>query len=101
MSSPANRMVPPLGRFSPTMARASVVLPEPLSPTIPTVSPSETLRSTPSSARKTLPPAKKPARAGNATVRFSTFRSGSGGAEPTPLMLGCRRPGWESMRSRV
>ena len=52
---PSNRTSPAVGRCSPTSVRASVVLPEPDSPTSATTSPARTARSTPSRARATRP----------------------------------------------
>ena len=46
----------PVGRRSPTTQRASVVLPEPLSPTTATVSPTPTVSETPSTARTARAP---------------------------------------------
>ena len=43
-------MLPSRGRSSPMMLRASVVLPDPLSPTRPKVSPSPIVRETPATA---------------------------------------------------
>ena len=50
MSRPSKRIVPSLGSISRAMSRASVDLPEPLSPTTPMLSPASSVRSTPSTA---------------------------------------------------
>ncbi len=49
-SFPANTTLPPVGSTSLSMARPTVVLPQPLSPTSPRVSPLLTDRLTPSTA---------------------------------------------------
>ena len=51
MSLPSNTMRPPLGGWMPTSALPSVDLPQPDSPTMPSVSPGRTSNDTPSSAR--------------------------------------------------
>ncbi len=51
MVLPCSVMVPPVAGVRPMMARATVVLPLPLSPTTPSVCPTRTCRSTPSTAR--------------------------------------------------
>ncbi len=51
MTLPASRMDPVVGSMSPPMHRTSVVLPAPFSPARATISPSPTVRLTPSSAR--------------------------------------------------
>ena len=50
MSSPSNRIWPPVGRSSPSTSRPNVVLPEPDSPTIPSVVPGLTESDTPATA---------------------------------------------------
>ena len=62
-SRPSTRTRPEVGRFSPTSALASVVLPLPLSPTRPSVSPTLSVRLMPATA--CTPPAK-------VTLRSST-----------------------------
>jgi hypothetical protein len=49
-SSPRNDTAPSVGRWSPTSTRARVDLPQPDSPTTPTVSPAAMVRSAPVSA---------------------------------------------------
>ncbi len=51
MTLPASRMDPVVGSMSPPMHRTSVVLPAPFSPARATISPSPTVRLTPSRAR--------------------------------------------------
>jgi hypothetical protein len=51
MSSPANSTAPAVGRIWPRIALNSVVLPLPLGPMTPTISPGPTLKLTPSTAR--------------------------------------------------
>src|SRR5215470_18590883 len=82
-SSPANRMVPPSVRaffaIVPRIALASVVLPQPDSPTSPMISPGRIVRLTPSSTRA------GPDSVANETKRFSTSRrlaSAGGTADP-------------------
>jgi len=50
ISSPSISIFPPVGRTSIRIDRAAVVLPDPLSPTSPRVSPASSLRSMPSTA---------------------------------------------------
>src|SRR5438477_1821613 len=50
MSTPSNRISPAVGRSSRRMQRPVVVLPQPLSPTSPRVSPRRTVKSIPSTA---------------------------------------------------
>src|ERR1700748_893341 len=52
-SAPANVILPLVGRTSRTSARATVDLPQPDSPTSPSVSPASTWNDTPSTARTT------------------------------------------------
>src|SRR5215472_17751291 len=70
--SPANRMVPPSVRaffaMVPRIALASVVLPQPDSPTSPMISPGRIVKLTPSSTLAT------PCSVANETRRFSTSR---------------------------
>ena len=54
MSSPSNSIVPPVGSSSRSMVRPAVDLPQPDSPTSPTVSPWRTSREMPSTARTGL-----------------------------------------------
>src|SRR6056297_167202 len=54
-SMPAISMVPPLGRTSRNAVLPTVVLPDPLSPTRPTVSPAQRVRDSLSTARTTCP----------------------------------------------
>ena len=54
ISCPAKRIDPAVGSWMRTMRRAKVDLPQPDSPTRPTVSPAATSRSTPSTARTTF-----------------------------------------------
>src|SRR5256885_356161 len=78
MSSPLNRTVPPVGSSRRVTARPSVDLPQPDSPTRPTVSPALISRSTPSTAwtwptvRCRIPDA-----TGNHILRSLTETSGS------------------------
>src|ERR1700730_507560 len=82
-SSPAKRIVPAEGRaflaIVPRVAVASVVLPQPDSPTSPMISPGRIVRLTPSSTRA------EPDSVANETKRFSTSRrlaSAGGTADP-------------------
>ena len=50
MSFPSNKMLPEVGSVSLTIARPSVVFPQPLSPTSPSVSPGSIAKLTPSTA---------------------------------------------------
>jgi hypothetical protein len=50
ISVPRRRMIPPVGSVSRTIMRASVDLPQPDSPTIPSVSRSRNVNDTPSTA---------------------------------------------------
>ena len=60
------------------IARPVVVLPEPLSPTSPTISPFDISKDTPSTALNfSFDDAKSPAPSVYETVRFSTLSSGS------------------------
>jgi hypothetical protein len=54
ISCPAKRIDPAVGSWMRTTRRAKVDLPQPDSPTTPTVSPAATSRSTPSTARTTF-----------------------------------------------
>ena len=79
MSWPSKRIVPAVGLCSRVTSRARVDLPQPDSPTSPTVSPRCTVRSTPSTARRTRCGAKKPSR-GRAKCFFRPLRTSSGSA---------------------
>ena len=76
MSRPSKTILPAVGSSSFMIVRPSVVLPQPDSPTMPSVSPARTVRSTPSTAR-TCPTVclKTPALIGKCLTRPSTRRS--------------------------
>ena len=78
MSRPSNSMVPSVGSISLSIVRPAVLLPQPLSPTRPTVSPASTWRLIPLTAF-TSPTCflSTPAVMGNQVRRSSTRRSGS------------------------
>ena len=78
MSTPSKRTEPPVGSISRRMSRPTVVLPQPDSPTSPSVSPARTSKSTPSTAR-TWPTTRcsAPARTGKV---FASPRTSSSGA---------------------
>ena len=81
-------------------ARASVDLPQPDSPTRPTVSPRATSRSTPSTARTTLARPKKPSRgSGKCFTRPRTDSSGSPRRLRAPARACAARP-WLAGRAR-
>ena len=86
---------PTMAGVSPRMARASVLLPLPDSPTMPTVSPGMTRRLTPFDARRPAPPLGEQAAAvGEAHLQVS--RSSSSGAARR-RRLGCGRCGGVSV----
>ena len=78
MSRPSKTILPAVGSSSLMIVRPSVVFPQPDSPTMPSVSPCRTLRSTPSTAR-TCPTVclKTPALIGKCLTRPSTRRISS------------------------
>ena len=78
MSCPSNRILPSVGSCSLRIVLPTVDLPQPLSPTRPSVSPRPTSKETPSTAL-TWPVTRfrKPPWIGKRFVSFSTLRSGS------------------------
>src|SRR6266700_468372 len=79
MSRPSKTIFPPVGSSSRTTARPVVVLPQPDSPTRPSVSPGATVKSTPSTARTTPPERNSLPRTGKCLASPSTRSSGSRG----------------------
>src|SRR5262249_46795311 len=87
MSSPSNRIVPAVGSSNLTISRAVVDLPQPDSPTMPSVSPRLTVRLTPSTACTTpFVREKTPCLTGKYFVRFSTSTSGPKPARPSGVV---------------
>src|SRR5262245_34737828 len=80
MGSPSNRILPDVGARSFMIIRPVVVLPQPDSPTSPTVSPRPMSKVMPSTARTAAagPRARSPWRTGKCLTRFSTWISGAG-----------------------
>ena len=88
ISWPAKRIEPAVGSWMRTTSRAKVDLPQPDSPTTPTVSPAATSRSTPSTARTTLLAPNRPSRgSGKCLTRPRTDKSGSAAA-PSDTLAG-------------
>src|SRR5262245_20598501 len=88
MSSPSNRSVPAVGSSSRTIRRAVVDLPQPDSPTMPSVSPRLTVRLTPSTACTTpFVLEKTPCLTGKCFVRFSTSTRGPNPARPSGYVV--------------
>src|SRR5580692_1839818 len=73
---PSNQILPAVGFSRQAIQDASVLLPEPDSPTIASVAPAETVKDTPSRARKSCGVPTK-LRFAQRFTRFSTFRMGS------------------------
>src|SRR5208282_4535410 len=77
MFSPLSKTLPAVGSTSRTMARPSVVLPQPLSPTSPSVSPGSRLKLTSSTAfTNSWAPLSSPCFTGKCTFTFLTSSSG-------------------------
>src|SRR5437870_4692534 len=95
-SCPWNRACPSIRAFllrmRPIRVRKVTLLPEPDSPTTPSVSPGETVNETPSTALT------RPSSVSKCTLRSLTSRSGSGTPLRPPALLKWRRPNraWRS-----
>ncbi len=91
-SRPSTSSRPDVGGYSPTIARPSVVLPQPDSPTTPSTSPARTSRLTPSTARsRAISRLNGPPRTGNSTDRASAWSSGGVIGKPPTRGLRCER----------
>ncbi len=89
MSVPSNRMVPDVGSMSRSISRPTVVLPEPDSPTRPSVSPWRISKLTPDTActlATTL--FRIPPRMGKSFTRSMTWTSGVAGTRAAPGSTG-------------
>ena len=93
-SWPSNRISPAVGRSSRRMQRPVVVLPQPLSPTRPSVSPRLMSKSTPSTAFTSpiLRVSTMPSEIGKCMARPRTSSSGRSASRSGAFMR--RRPGW-------
>ena len=87
---PSTSTSPPLGSIRPRIMRASVVLPQPLSPTTPSTLPAGTEKFTSSTAITRRGAAKSPWLARNSRLRPRTSIAGT--LMPLPLPAGCRAP---------
>src|SRR5215471_13241259 len=87
MSLPERRMLPAVGSISRSIVRPTVDLPQPDSPTSPSVSPASIVKLTPSTAN-TVPPARcsSPLRMGKCFLRSRTSSTVSGMAVPVKLV---------------
>ena len=77
MSAPLNTTRPEVGTVSPEMQPASVVLPDPVSPTTETTSPAATVKETSWTASTTLDFVPSPADVVNRLLMCSTLKTGA------------------------
>src|SRR6516162_2180712 len=101
MSKPARRMTPAVGLISLTIMRAAVDLPQPDSPTMPSVSPARTAKEMPSTAN-TEPNRrpKMPRRTGKCLTRPSTSRTIAGSGMRV-LLSALRMPAGREMAGHL
>ena len=95
IDAPSKRMSPEVGVMSFMIIRPVVVLPQPDSPTRPTVSPPAMSKLIPSTARtaRAGPRSKSPRRTGKCFTRFLTSMSGGCAGIPSPPETGSAPPG--------